>query len=606
MHTLRHAQTSLGLLTALLTLTHCEGQIASQGSPSSAQDRYVTPGEVTSPDGPIVPTMPEEPMEPLMPGEPVVCPEDQLELAQAPVRRLSKNEYINTLSQHFPAQSIDAVALRLEGLATDAVGLAVSPGKFDPFFGRPGDRDRIERRLDIARLLAEDVTTHPERLSAIAPSCMEDLDRADSACVSTFVQDFGSTLMKRELGLDEVDAFMLPWTQEDLALDTPQRRLEVILTSLLNDPEFLFHVSSSAPSDDQTDVLSQETIAARLSYASHGQAPDEALLTDARAGRLGDVEVRRMHAARLLDSDAGRRHVVQVFDQWLAMERRVDLEPAGKRIDVDINGLYGAMRQETHHFITHIVFEERGSYEDLMTSSLDFPTTDTLANLMGHDQAAPDGITSTTGRAGLLARPGILVHVEPRVSPIHRGVHIMYRFMCSTLTLPVNDVNETADAKIAELGDGVNMMSSRDIAAHQTSEPSCAGCHSFINPLGFALSSFGPLGDSWEQEHIYTPGGELIATVPVDATADLLVDGMKLSIDGAAEYGAALAASDEARACMSTQLFRVTHMREPTQLDACHLKRIRDGLDERQPIFDLLVDNAAREAIQIPSKESSP
>ncbi len=604
---LSRARSCFVLFGALCGLTHCDGEIAeTQQDPI---DRYVTMEGSTTPDKPDTPITPGEPKpeeKPLQPGEPVVCPGDQLEVSRADVRRLSKNEYINTLAQHFPAESIATVDKRLGAIQSDAVTLKSSPGQFDPFFGRPGERDKIEQRLDIARLLAQDIATNPARLAQIAPDCMSDLAATDQACVDRFVSELGHKLLRRPLEQEDVDAFAAAWTQGDEALDSPERRVEVIITALLTDPEFLFHIpKTSASSQADLDQLSQQTIASRLSYAVSGQAPDQALMDAAEAGELDDPDVRRAHAERLLDSEAGRTHVVQIFDHWLGLEREVDLELSGTPMGVDINGLYDEMRQEAHAFIRHIIFEERGSYHDLMTSPMDFPPSELLANLMGHDNASPSGIQSTTGRAGLLSRPAMLVHKEPRVPTIHRGVHIMFRFLCKDLTVPDN-ADDVAVAKLAELGERVNMMSSRELAAHQTSPIECAGCHDVINPLGYALSAFGPLGNSWEEEHIYNRDGDLLSTVPLDTSAMLAVDGTTLMIDGAADYGAAMADSDEGRACISTQLFRVTHMREPTQLDACHFKRIRDGIDAKTSIFDILVDNAAREAVLVPTKETTP
>jgi len=72
-----------------------------------------------------------------------------------------------------------------------------------------------------------------------------------------------------------------------------------------------------------------------------------------------------------------------------------------------------------------------------------------------------------------------------------------------------------------------------------TSPPSCSGCHSEINPPGFAFESFDAVGQLRATEN----------DIPVDTTGELPIDDRIVTFQNASELVDALAASPEAHLC---------------------------------------------------------
>ena len=294
-----------------------------------------------------------------------------------------------------------------------------------------------------------------------------------------------------------------------------------------------------------------------------------------------------------------------MFDRWFAVTREIDLGLSAPLVGLSVEGLNEELREEAMAFVEHVVFEQRGSYQDLMTSPADFPSTDRLAFILGHEASSSEAVASTTGRAGFLARPIMLVHKNERPALIHRAVHAYARVMCGVLPPPPAEANSEADKVLEALGDDVFQMNSRDIAQAMTGGEICGACHNLFNSFGFTSSGFGALGESWAQEQIYGPQGDLVGTAEIDVSVELTLDGASIRVDGMQAFGRAIAESDAGQRCAAQQIFRITHYREPTQADRCHTQRLLGAIARGDALLDIFVQNAAHESILVAPSISS-
>ena len=90
-------------------------------------------------------------------------------------------------------------------------------------------------------------------------------------------------------------------------------------------------------------------------------------------------------------------------------------------------------------------------------------------------------------------------------------------------------------------------------------ETQCAGCHSLINPLGYAFEGFDAIGR--------TQPIEVVSGEPVDTHVDITVTDFDGSIADAVEMSHALAASEDARSCFASKFLESALGGEPP--DAC-------------------------------------
>ena len=118
-------------------------------------------------------------------------------------------------------------------------------------------------------------------------------------------------------------------------------------------------------------------------------------------------------------------------------------------------------------------------------------------------------------RGGLLGMPAVLtVSSYPyRTSPVLRGAWILEAMLGTPPPPPPPNVPALEEPK-----EGSAKMTVRERLAQHRENPNCAGCHSRIDPMGFALENYDAIG-RWREED----GGK-----PVDNSGELL-DGTKFN-----------------------------------------------------------------------------
>jgi hypothetical protein len=110
-------------------------------------------------------------------------------------------------------------------------------------------------------------------------------------------------------------------------------------------------------------------------------------------------------------------------------------------------------------------------------------------------------------RGGLLGMSAVLaVSSYPyRTSPVLRGKFVLDAMLGTPPLPPPPNVPALAEHK------GEQPKTMRERLAQHRADPVCAGCHSSIDPIGFALESFDALGE-WRNEE---------AGKPIDNTGEL-------------------------------------------------------------------------------------
>ena len=254
-------------------------------------------------------------------------------------------------------------------------------------------------------------------------------------------------------------------------------------------------------------------LAARLARFIWNASPDPPLLRDATTGRLHEPAVLGRQIARMLRDSRSSSLIDGFFTEWLSLDRVLKAEPDPSRFpDVDAE-LLRAMDTETRLFLHD---QLRDDHDALEIWTADY--TYVNARLARHYGLA--GITSAdfrrvawpdNRRAGLLGQAGILTgwSMSSRTSPTQRGRFVLLHFF--GVDAPSPPANVPAMAENPPTGPTM-----RDrLRAHKVN-PSCAACHSIIDPLGLALENFDAVG-AWR-----TSDG----SAPIDASG-MFVDGRR-------------------------------------------------------------------------------
>ncbi len=284
--------------------------------------------------------------------------------------------------------------------------------------------------------------------------------------------------------------------------------IQFALERMLVDPDFLLriHAPAFAPPISEAlrrDRLSAGTagqrdleIASRLSFFLWGSIPDDRLLTLAERGQLTspstlEKEVRRM----LADPRASESLVNDFAAQWLNL-RRVDevvVDPE-RYPNYDLSLLQGFQR-ETELFVGSTIREDR-SVVSLLNADYTF-VNERLARHYGIPGIYGSRFRRVTlpnpdQRGGLLAEGALLATTSypDRTSPVLRGKWLLNNIF----GLPVLPPPPGVDQNLPEGKPGAAPPSMRERLAQHRANPSCASCHSAIDPLGFALENFDVIG----------------------------------------------------------------------------------------------------------------
>ena len=268
-------------------------------------------------------------------------------------------------------------------------------------------------------------------------------------------------------------------------------------------------------------------LAHRLSYFLWNSVPDAKLLAFAKSGGLGkdpSAQVERI----LKDARAGR-FIDDFTRQWLQRDK-VDNFGPDVRVFKNVRRMtVDSMGREGRELFRHLL--EKGLSMEHFIDSDFVMANDRLARFYGlpavkGDAFVPVKLPKGSERGGLVAQAGFLklTSTDFATSPIHRGSWILKNLYNERIEPPsdilINEPDIRGTTTIREA-----------ILKHQELE-SCARCHSKIDPLGFALEYYDPVGRKrGEYRHVEELPVERNGTtftkklkftkVPIDATMQL-------------------------------------------------------------------------------------
>jgi hypothetical protein len=264
--------------------------------------------------------------------------------------------------------------------------------------------------------------------------------------------------------------------------------------------------------------LSDFDLASRLSFFLWSSIPDDQLLTLAARGRLSDPAVLDNQVKRMLADPKSRALVDNFAAQWLMLRKATSHQP-----DLIFNpefdeNLRRAFISEAQLFVDSQLRADRGILE-LVTADYSF-LNERLARHYGVPGVYGERfrrVTFSDGvRGGVLGLGGLLMVASypDRTAPVSRGLWVLDNLLGMPPPPPPGDVPD-----LQEQGEDGRKRSMREQMETHRRNPACAACHVRMDPLGFALEQFDPIG-RWRTAS---------ATIPIDPLAEF-PDGTK--IDG--------------------------------------------------------------------------
>jgi hypothetical protein len=397
----------------------------------------------------------------------------------------------------------------------------------------------------LARTIAAEALA-PELRARTVPCTPQSETAPDDACAAKVLAHYGRLLFRRPLGKERLAARVAVAHQAAEATGNFYDGLKLALATELEMPDFLFRVDRVEPDKNHPGTMRLDAYskASRLSFLLWNTAPDEALLAAAEAGELNTRPGLERQVDRLLASPRLEAGVRSFFTDMLGFDG-FDTLSKDPMIYPSFNPKVAADAQEqTLRTILDLLVTRKGDYRDLFTTRKTF-----MDRVLGPIYYVPvppkHGWVSyeflkDDPRAGLLSQLSFaLLYAHPgQSSPTLRGKAVREVFLCQKVPAPPANVSFT----IAQDTSNPEYKTARARLTAHRSEPTCAGCHQIMDPIGLALENFDGAGEYRADEN----------GVPIDPGGEL--DGVRFSTP--AELGKALHDNPATPRCLVDTLYK--------------------------------------------------
>lgn len=498
------------------------------------------------------------------PNAPLVC--EDVRAVESPLKRLTASQYENMVRDLF------------DGLVEVDVDFPTTPGLAGSGFStepeaNPTSERTVESILEAAEQVAAGVVG---ALEAVLPCART---TKDENCALQFIERYAERAMRRPVTKDVERELLAAFRLG--AGESFDDGVATMVAHLFARPEVVYVLELGTETKKGALRLSGYEIATRLSLLFYDSIPDDELWEAARAGALEDPDEVARQAERMLRDPRAHQGLGRFVREWAQIK---PLDPNEKDAALYPHfdaALARSMEEELVRFAVDVF--QNGTLADFYGS----PTTFVDANMAsfygveapasGWAKAEPD----PQNRLGVLGRPALLASFASarEGSYIHRGKFILQQALCQPIPAPPLDA-------LANNPEFPENASNREMSMIRRSLPACTSCHERLDGIGLAFDEFGAIGEHRQVDSKGNPidrSGQIIAGVDIAG-----------AFDGVAELAQNLAASEDARACMSQQWFRFAFSRLESGVDLCAVQDIDYAFRDTNGDFSSLVAALAR------------
>lgn len=313
--------------------------------------------------------------------------------------------------------------------------------------------------------------------------------------------------------------------------------MKAAAAAVISSPRFLY-LYDGAGADSGTEAVNAFELASRLSFLLWGSLPDNELLEHAMAGDLSEAEVLHAQVTRMLKDQKLKRFCDSFPSQWLQLERIISSTPNPKQFP----GFYFLKyRDSMHMMLEPLLIFETVLVENLPITQLihsDFTYRSPLLQeaygelSVGHEpiNKKGGGVTvlkfhrlpvSDRRSGGVITNAAVMTMTSgpERTQPITRGA-----WLASVI---FNHPPEPPPADVPPLGEEPSQeeehLTLRERLLHHRERADCRGCHERIDPLGFALENYDPVGrwrSHYENGREVDMSGTLFRRHPFDSVVE--------------------------------------------------------------------------------------
>ena len=288
--------------------------------------------------------------------------------------------------------------------------------------------------------------------------------------------------------------------------------MKAVAAATISSPRFLYLYDKSGSSETAESIDDFE-LASRLSFFLWGSIPDQELLELADDSSLSAPEVLETQLNRMLKDHKLKRFCDSFPAQWLQLERIISSVPNREKYP---KFYFSKYRDSMHMMMEPLLLFETVLIENLPITQLIDPEFTYRSALLedAYGPLATTGRKKVGGAVGVLTfsrvpvtdrrNGGVITNAAvmtmtsgpERTQPIARGAWIA--------TVIFNNPPEPPPADVPPLGEkpfaGEEHLTLRERLALHRERSDCKGCHEQIDPLGFALENYDPIG-RWRTQY---------------------------------------------------------------------------------------------------------
>lgn len=413
------------------------------------------------------------------------------------VHRLNRTEYNHTL------QDLLVVTRPLaDKFPADGGGGGGFDNNADTLFTPPILMERYLAAAEEALTLAD-----PARLYS-APAAWNQDERSQAV---KNLEAFAVRAFRRPIESSELGPLVRLYDQAKEHGSTMEFAFRGAAKAILVSPSFLFRIEHLESGDAPWKINDYE-LASRLSYFLWSSMPDSELFQLAEQHQLGQAEVLEQQVHRMLKDPRAHALSENFTGQWLGTRKLATVaNPDRSRFPQFTDTVRESMMEEPVEFFASLLAED-ASVLRLIDADYTFANNE-LASLYGLPKPNSTNLVKVMlpdhRRGGVVSMAAVLTQTSYplRTSPVLRGKWILEEILGTppppppplVATLPPDD----------HIKEGLTF---RQRLEKHRKDPNCSGCHSRMDPLGFALENFDPIGQ-WREK---------ISDQPVDASGQLI------------------------------------------------------------------------------------
>ncbi len=395
------------------------------------------------------------------------------------LQRLTREQYNNTIRDLLGVNSKPADAFPADGGGGEGFDNNASTLFVPPIL--------LEKYLGAATEVLEQAA--PARYLVAKPTAGGSTEEAARRCLD----HFASQAYRRPTTAEDLERLLRLFHKAESLGCTFEEAIRVAVRGALVSPHFLFIVEQDQLGSEPY-PLSQYEIASRLSYFLWSSMPDQALFDLAHQGKLHDPDVLEAQVRRMIADPKSRSFAVEFAGQWLQLKKLAKFsEPDRSRFPEYTPELRDAMVEEA---ITsfHAFLRDDQSALDLIGADFVY-VNEVLAKHYGMEGVVGPEFRKVAlkdaNRGGILGMAAVLTLTSypQRTSPVLRGKWVLTEVLGTPPPPPPPNV------KVLPLEDKLEKgLTFRQRLEQHRNQPACAACHAKLDPPGFGLEAFDPLG----------------------------------------------------------------------------------------------------------------